>query len=432
MLRKIRSTLEKNGVDIHSTPILVALSGGADSVSLLLALKELGAKHLAAAHVNHCIRGDEADRDQDFCRELCEKNGIEFLSARINVPDRAKKNKISLETAARDERYAYLLKTAREKGYTLLTAHNANDNLETVLFNLGRGTSAKGLKGIPVSRLDKENVRIVRPLLYVTREEIENYLAEKDQSYCIDSTNLKDDATRNRLRHFVVPQFLDAFPEGLSAVSRMTALLSADIAYLEKQAEGLIERYNEKGIDAFKGEDIAIVSRAVKSICESLCKRNLSEAHISAVCDMIESRKGECALPNGIVILSDNKLSLLSETDSDCVQVSEIEYKQGIYMLWDGYVAEVTEEYTQIYSDVHKTITYRVKNCDILHKEKAVFRTRRAGDKVYLPKRRVTKTLKKLLNEKKINYNYRDRLPLLAVDDQVVLMPIDEFESGGK
>lgn len=432
MLKKIRSTLQKNGVDILSTPILVALSGGADSVSLLLALKELNAKNLAAAHVNHCIRGAEADEDEDFCKELCERNGIRFFVSRIDVPECARKNKLSLETAAREERYAYLSKVARENGYTLLTAHNANDNLETVLFNLGRGTSAKGLKGIPVSRLDKENVRIVRPLLYVTREEIEEFLEKRNQAYRTDSTNLKDDATRNRLRHFVVPQFLAAFPDGLSAVSRMTSLLSADTAYLEKKAEKLIERYNEEGIDVFRNEDVAIVSRAVKSICESLCNRELSEIHIRAVCDMTASRRGECALPNGIVVIDGNRLVLRSEADSDCGQICEISYGQGVYPLWDGYVAEVSEEYTQIYSGVNKTITYKVANCDILQKEKAVFRTRRVGDRVYLPKRKVTKTLKKLFNEEKTDIKKRDRLPLLAVDHRVLLMPVDEFKSGGK
>lgn len=423
---KIREKIKTDGLLAPGDGVLVALSGGADSVALLLALNELSSFSLAAAHLNHGIRGEEADRDEAFCRELCKNLGIKFFSAHTDVPSVAKKNRISLETAARDERYGFLSETARGLGCCIATAHNANDNLETLLFNMGRGTSIRGLCGIPVARLDSAGVKIIRPLLCVSRREIEEYLSEKGQSYCTDSTNLADDATRNRLRHFVVPQFLNTFPEGLTAVSRMTGLIADDEAYLSKQAEELVKRYRQEGVAAFEAAHISILSRSVRMICEKLCGRGLEEVHIRALCDMVASGRGECALPGGRVVIRRNRLVLARDAAQAPVPVS---LKEGIYPLWDGWYAEVCSEYTQIYRGVHKNATYTAESRDILLCNDAVFRTRQAGDSVFLPKRRVTKPLKKLLNELKVPVDERDRMPVLAVGSRVVLLPIEEFNT---
>lgn len=431
MLEKVRSTLIKNGVDIHSTPLLVALSGGADSVSLLLALKEIGVKNLSAAHVNHGIRGGEADRDESFCRELCARENVPFFSTRINVPEIAKEKKLSLETAARNARYEFLTATAEKLSAVTLTAHTANDNLETLLFYLGRGTSLKGMGGIEERRKlsKKSELELLRPLLCVTRNEIEEYLKERNQTYCTDATNFDVDITRNALRHNVCKSFLEIFPDGLSSVTRLTQLLREDGDFIGKETERVIEEYREKGISVFDDLHVSLFSRAVKAICEEICEKSLEKVHVDAVMKMIKDRRGECDLPNSVTVLIENNyISVKGEKK----EYESIPFKIGEYPLWEDWFALVTEEYTQIYLGVNKTITYKAENCDILQGQKAVFRTRRAGDEVFLPKRRVTKTLKKLFNEEKTDRKKRDTLPVLAVENRVILLPIDEFKSGGK
>ena len=176
--------------------VTAALSGGADSVCLLLVLKELEEKYnikVYAVHVNHCIRGEESDRDEHFCRDLCRKLGVELTVRRIDVPAYAADNKRSLEEAARDIRYSVFAEVA--SGGKLATAHTASDSAETVILNLARGTGLKGICGIPPVR---DN--IIRPLIDVTRNDVENYLLKRGQNFITDSTNLSVDYTRNRIR----------------------------------------------------------------------------------------------------------------------------------------------------------------------------------------------------------------------------------------
>ena len=201
MLCQILDTAKKYSMTETGDEVIAALSGGADSVCLLLALNELketlGIK-LSAIHVNHCLRGNESDRDEQFCRDLCGRLRIPLICGRFNVKEEAENRKISTELAARDIRYRFFQENS--SGKKIATAHTANDNAETVIFNLARGTGTKGIAGIPPVRGN-----IIRPLINVTRSQIENYLKEKNQEYVTDSTNLTDDYTRNIIRHIVIP-----------------------------------------------------------------------------------------------------------------------------------------------------------------------------------------------------------------------------------
>ncbi|MDE7293582.1 MAG: tRNA lysidine(34) synthetase TilS, partial [Oscillospiraceae bacterium] len=180
--------------------VVAALSGGADSVCLLLVLKKLRERlnfALSAVHINHNLRGEESDRDRDFCLRLCEREGIPIRVYSVNAAEYAEKKGYSTEEAARILRYdCFEKESERLSGALIATAHNMGDNTETVLFNLTRGTGVRGLGGIPYKR---DN--IIRPLLDVSREEIEKYLEAHGQDFVTDSTNLTDDYTRNRIRH---------------------------------------------------------------------------------------------------------------------------------------------------------------------------------------------------------------------------------------
>lgn len=215
--------------------IVAALSGGADSVSLLRALTmpKLGlCAEIRACHLNHGLRGAESDSDELFCRRLCDKLGIPLTVRRINVNALREKHE-SVEEAARRLRYDFFRETVGESGGVLATAHTASDNAETVLFNLVRGTGASGLCGIPPVRRS-EGLTVIRPLIYCTRGDVEEFLAELGQGYVTDKSNLNVEFSRNRLRLNVIPELEKINPAVVSSVSRMTKTLRADNDYLEE------------------------------------------------------------------------------------------------------------------------------------------------------------------------------------------------------
>ena len=182
-------------------PLCVALSGGADSVALLL----LTPPPVAAVHVHHGIRGAEADRDAEFCRALCERLKIPFAVRYADVPARAGETGESMETAARAERYRLLAEHAAENGMAgVLTAHHADDQLETLLQHLLRGSGLRGMCGIPAVRREG-TLLLIRPMLETPKEEILAYLAARGETFVTDSTNAERGCTRNRLRLDVLP-----------------------------------------------------------------------------------------------------------------------------------------------------------------------------------------------------------------------------------
>lgn len=215
--------------------VVAALSGGADSVSLLRALKSseniLGAD-VRACHLNHGLRGADSDSDEAFCERLCEKLGVPLDVRRLDVNALREKHE-SVEEAARRLRYDFFREVACSVGGVVATAHTASDNAETVLFNLVRGTGASGLCGIPPVRRS-EGLTVIRPLIYCTRGEVEGYLSELGQDYVTDKSNLNVDYSRNRIRLNVIPELEKINPALSQSVSRMTKSLRADNSYLDE------------------------------------------------------------------------------------------------------------------------------------------------------------------------------------------------------
>ena len=200
MWSKVKRYIEKYKLLNTNELYLVALSGGADSVALLLLLKNAGF-NVHAAHCNFHLRGDESDRDEAFCVELCQRLGVELHRAHFDTREYAELHKVSIEMAARELRYKWFEQLRRDIGAAgICVAHHRDDSVETVLLNLVRGTGLRGLTGI-----QPRNGSILRPLLCVSRAEIEAFLAEKGQKYVTDSTNLEADVQRNVVRLEVLP-----------------------------------------------------------------------------------------------------------------------------------------------------------------------------------------------------------------------------------
>ena len=244
--------------------VVVAFSGGADSVSLLHALKQLEATldiTVSACHINHHLRGEESDSDMRYCRQLCAQLDIPIAVYDVDVTGSQQKHE-STEECARKLRYQCFEKESA--GRLLATAHNSNDSTETVLLNLMRGTGLKGLCGIPPIRGN-----IIRPLIYCTREEIERYCAENSLEYVTDKTNLSTDYTRNKVRHILLPEMLKINSSLYDTVSRMERSLREDSDYLEGLTVSALTSCRCDG--GYKAKELAqlpspIMSRAIKPI----------------------------------------------------------------------------------------------------------------------------------------------------------------------
>ena len=256
------------GVDAR-TPVLLALSGGMDSAVLLELLSEQSRRYgfaLTAAHFHHGIRGEEADRDAAFCEDLANRKGVAFVSQRADVPRLARERGISLEAAAREARYAFLEQVMEERQIPLLvTAHHGNDNLETVLFRLCRGTGLTGLCGIPSVRPFGIGW-VVRPLLPYSKAALEAYCEERGLDYVLDSTNLQPDCSRNQLRLQVIPQLEALGGDPCRSVWRMTRALEQDRALLELLADELVKEsrtVNGLRTDALRNAHGALRIRAM-------------------------------------------------------------------------------------------------------------------------------------------------------------------------
>ena len=221
--------------------VLCAVSGGADSVCLLDLVRRLGDVTVLCAHFDHGIRGAESARDAAFVEALCKEWGVPFFPGRGDVPAYAAANGLSIETAAREARYAFLERTAKEQGADVIaTAHNLNDNAETILFRMARGTGLHGLTGIPARR-----GRIVRPLLQTPRRDIEEYLTAHGIPHVEDSTNAETDAARNRIRLDVLPRLESIHPGAAAGIARMSETLAEDEAFLASLAEEKLALWGE-------------------------------------------------------------------------------------------------------------------------------------------------------------------------------------------
>lgn len=273
---------------------VVGLSGGADSCALLAVLLELREElgiTVEACHINHNLRGAESDRDERFVRRLCESRGVKLTVFSVDVRGSAEKH-TSLEETARKLRYMRFAEMCGD-GAKLATAHTANDNAETVLMNMIRGTGTKGLAGIPPVRDS-----IIRPIMTCTRAETEEYCRKKGIDFVTDSSNLSDDYTRNRIRHNVIPALEQFNPSFIAAVTRMTEAVGDDSEFLEDYAKRCAEECRRA--DGYDSRKLAELAPAVRF---RVISRELRENGVEP--SML--RVGQCT---GIILRGMGKVNL--------------------------------------------------------------------------------------------------------------------------
>lgn len=397
MLEKVLNAIERFSLINKGDTVTVALSGGADSVALLHALWSLRDKlsiNVKAAHLNHGIRGAEADRDEAFVKWLCLKFDIPIVCETVDIPSLAKEKGQSLELCAREVRYEFLSRNAEG---LIATAHTASDNTETLLFNLTRGSGTKGLSGIPPKR---DN--FIRPLIFCSRYDVEKYCIDNSLSYVTDSTNLTDDYTRNKIRHKVVTTLKEINPSLEDAVVRATDILREDNEALEFFTnEALFKAISDDGLlcESVNNLPTAVAKRVIIKYAQTVeTELKLDYLHVNALCEICKNG-GKISLP--------------------CGYYGEV--KNGVLII----NSENNDEKPQFYAELVKVekinnlLSINLIDCDKIIGS-PIIRTRKEGDSIRLKNRGCTKTLNKLFTENKVDITIRDSIPVIADDKGVI------------
>lgn len=420
MTDKVIQTVRKHNMISEGDRIGVGVSGGADSVSLLHFLVQkrevLGIESITAVHVNHSIRGEEADRDMHFTESVCEKLGVPCKTVTVDVPGEAEKTGESIETCARRLRYKAFESFGFDK---FATAHNLNDRMETFFFNLARGASASGLLSIPYVR-----EFYIRPLLDVTRTEIEDYITENGLTYITDSTNCCDDYTRNKIRHNIIPQMFELNPSFQKAFLKCEDSIESEHAYIKAEAEKLLNRCRKSGFYcAEELKDVSEVLRfsAISEILRENGVKNIVREHIELVNHII--LHGGSASVSGNTLKCERGTLTFGEFEKIPEFSVNINDFNDIVKTPCGNFKIISFAKKDL-QNINKQAFNNLIDCDRIIGQLKI-RSRNSGDRISLNKRRITKTLKGLFNEKKIPVSKRRKIAISA--DEVGIVWLEEF-----
>ncbi|MGI5971274.1 MAG: tRNA lysidine(34) synthetase TilS [Oscillospiraceae bacterium] len=416
--------------------VLVAISGGADSVSLLSLLCELREDlgiELEAAHYNHRLR-ETSDRDEDFCRGICKKLGVYLTVGGGDVAGEAKRRSSGIEETARDMRYGFLENVRLERGLTsIATAHTADDELETVIMNLIRGGGTRGLSGIPPRR-----DRIIRPMLMVTRDMINEYLDSRGLPHVEDETNLSDEYVRNRIRNRVAPVLREINPRASENAAKAAVRLFYDEEFFREVAADYIEisvNGDGKGASMPAPALNALPRPIAIRVLRELTGSYLDSAHVGAILAISKGSdpSARISLPNGITARREYE-KLIIEPEEPVKSFSETVVNiPGITIIPEIGLKLICRIH-KMDEKVHNSVnTYYLRRDMIVGN--LTLRPRREGDMIRLCGR-PGKSLKKLFIEAKIPARERSSVPVLADESGVVAVigfgPDERFAPCGK
>ncbi len=413
MLKKINEAIVSHSLLNENDNVIIGFSGGADSSFLTYALKQLN-YNVIAVHVHHGIRGDEADRDAEFVKNFCKKYNIPFYIEKIDVPNIAKEKKLSIETAARQERYKIFDKYAKKYNARIATAHNKNDQAETVLMHLLRGSGLNGLCGMKY-----KNGNIIRPMLDISRFEIEKYNSSNSIQYITDSTNLSAEYSRNKIRLDIFPKLYELSSSNpVESIVQCSEILNEYAEYFGK----IIDEYSQKLL-------VQKNNHVYLSICElphivqiELIRRSISylignivdieRIHLEDVYSLLKKNSGKVIhLPHQVRVKRVYD-TLLFYFEEDTVLI-EYPFELNMQYKWlDGTVS--SEKAFEL---------EKQKNCEYVDAEKLpnelVIRTRKNGDFIHPLGSAGRCTLKKYFIDKKIPVDIRSEIPLLAHGSEI-------------
>lgn len=421
---KVYAFTRKNALFSAPCHLLVGVSGGADSMALLDCLSHWPDPDLTltVVHIHHGLRGASADGDAAFVQNYCNERGIPFILHHVDAAAVALEQRISVETAGRQLRYDLFEKIRCRVGADYIaTAHNADDQVETVLMRILRGCGTDGLAGIPVQR-----GFIRRPFLCCSRAEIEAYCREQHISYVLDESNDDVQYTRNRVRHQILPMLREMNPSVNAALLRLSRHASDDTAYLRHSAMDALQ-YAKQGdrwrTDAFLSRPQPIRRRMISILLSEASVPTIEEAHIVAVEHLLECGVGETHLPGGILLsVSQGKLRLLRMHPAEVV-LREISVDTLPFTARFGDIAfTLSVQKAENVPNIHKLFFNTMIDYDRIQ-GKLCLRSRQEGDYLHPAGRNIGKSLKKLMNEWQIPAVDRACIPVLCDDLGVVLVP---------
>ena len=402
MLKKVSAAVHDYGMFEESQNVTVALSGGADSVALLYCLLELKDEfslNISAVHLNHMLRGEEADRDERFVTDLCKTLCVPLTVKRVDINAAARLSGESIELTARRIRYELFLSVNRG---VVATAHTASDSLETMLFNLSRGAGIKGLCGIPPTR-----GVYVRPLIYCTRQDVERYCQEHCVSFVNDSTNFTDEYTRNKIRLGAVPVLRRVNPSLEASAMRTAQLLREDDDFISSVVSDNYNSVVKNGrvqIKALHDNHPAVAKRILKRVFAESFSASLDFLHTESLYDLALKGSGYLSMPENVTAKAEN---------------GEIYFFKGEDKPEITFKTEIRNERIKNIKNVNTLLLKNLLDCDKIT-GKPVLRTRLPQDKIRLANRGVTKTLKKIFTEEKVPENLRDTVPVISDDRGVI------------
>lgn len=434
------SVLEKNA-DISALPevgaVIIGFSGGADSMALTHYIaSRLDKSRIICAHLNHMLRGEAALLDERAVEDFCKEHGLRFEVRRIDVQAEAKKRGIGTEECGRELRYDFfeeLVSSAEDK---ILTAHNANDNAETMLMNMVRGSSLSGLTGIPYVR-----GRVVRPLIKVSRGDIEDYCKLFDLPYVTDATNSENEYTRNKLRNLVLPVLEEINPRVVESFSALSASLLEDREYLDSEAQKLLDLAREPhglNVSVLKAAPVSLLKRALKLYLEEQGSGRLEKKHIDVLSSSL-ANGSSVSIPGKLnAAVSGGYFRVAPEVEKLADEPWSVEIAEEKTFLPDGRVLTITlrsldgeDIDTENRIFVHKKLFSLAFDYDTITKALCV-RNRREGDSFSPAGRNVTKKLKKLFNELGIPQHVRGNVGIIESGGEIVFVegvgPAEKFK----
>lgn len=419
---KVLNYINRHNLISCGDSLICAVSGGADSVCMLDLLAELKDElslTINVAHLNHCLRGDEADRDEEFVRNLSEHYSLPFFSKRVDVEKLSCELKVSCEEAGRIARYDFFEELKKELNCKkVATAHTENDNAETVLMRIIRGTDLKGLSGIP----NKNDSNVIRPILCLNRDEIEEYLKCKGIYFVTDSTNLENDFSRNKIRNILIPAIKENFNSSVvDTISANIENFTEANHYIENKVNDIYnnlveidEYFCSFDITALLREDIYIVKRLIKKAVFETGQINITQS----MCNLIYSAMLELSsvtIGNNITFYAKYGRGYFVKCDGD-IKFSYKITSLGTYPVKElGCLVEITEGSGKIPQDDKNSIYL---DADAV-KCNFVLRSKNDGDKMHLAKCG-TKKIKDIFIDAKIPVFLRDKFPVLEYDNKII------------
>lgn len=454
MKDRMKQYVIEQGLINQGDRILAAVSGGADSVCLLYLLNELRDElgfELSVVHINHGLRGEEADEDEAYVKDVCGRLGLHFHAYHMDVHELARRTGMSLEEAGRKARYdAFLEEGESTNCNKVALAHHMNDTVETMLFHMIRGSGLRGLTGIPAKR-SLGSMEVIRPLLCVRRDEIENYLQQKEIPYCVDSTNLENTYSRNKLRNQVIPFLKEEMNERVVEHIAQTARLLNEVnEYMNHNVERAYETYVHKeeveGLEAIYYLDISVEAEhpmiqkeVIRKIIEQMMPmglKNIETIHIEQVKKLVLANVGkQLHLPHGLLVRKKYQevvFSFFEESSNRMKQLPtmiEINiHEYGEYELPQiGKTLLVDVKKNKKNSQIPKNGYTKWFDYDKI-KNTVFIRTKRPGDYLQVGENGGRKKLKDYFIDRKIPKEERDERLLLA-DGSHILWVLEDRTS---